>query len=250
MILAKDSVKRDVYLVSRVDVPSAIFPFHHPLCCLFLHADRKQLPSPTKQAPSSTTTTAADQNGVSDGVQQQQHLPPGAKSPSAGSAADAGERQEESRAEIGAGGGTGGAEISPATATGDLGQEVMHLRRVNEALVERVEYFERGQLKSPVRRLALGTGGGGGTHVLHAYNLFRLLSKGRSGEVVMLLLLSLMSSFAGRRPPNLSEADRCCCLLPGETPPSPGRFVNTCLRYCTRNRALSSPAFSSFIEGR
>ncbi|CAN0555099.1 unnamed protein product [Ectocarpus sp. 12 AP-2014] len=57
-----------------------------------------------------------------------------------------------------AGVGTGGAETTPATASGDLGQEVMHLRRVNEALVERVEYFERGQLKSPVRRHVLRWG--------------------------------------------------------------------------------------------
>lgn len=37
----------------------------------------------------------------------------------------------------------------------------MHLRRVNESLVERVEFFERGQLKSTVREIERKRGGGG-----------------------------------------------------------------------------------------
>ncbi|CAM9475989.1 unnamed protein product, partial [Hapterophycus canaliculatus] len=46
-----------------------------------------------------------------------------------------------------------------AVGAGAVREEVKHLRRVNESLVERVEFFERGQLKAKV---SLGGGGGGG----------------------------------------------------------------------------------------
>ncbi|CAB1097145.1 unnamed protein product [Ectocarpus sp. CCAP 1310/34] len=140
----------------------------------------------------------ADLNGASDGVQHQ-HPPPGcAQPPLAASAADKRERQEESRAEMVAGVGTGGAETTPATAAGDLGQEVMHLRRVNEALVERVEFFERVQLKSPVRRYVLR--GGVGTHVFHAFVVKTALERTESGSgygvhSVVLAGLPLISRF-------------------------------------------------------
>lgn len=41
--------------------------------------------------------------------------------------------------------------MAAAIAEADLGYEVMHLRQVNEALVERIESMERRLLKTAVR---------------------------------------------------------------------------------------------------
>lgn len=128
-----------------------VFPCLSPLCHRPLF-----LPPLLKQAqPNSPIQTAA-------GEQRDASLPVG----SAGGALEQ-EQQQSSPSTFVGGEGTQGhderlggvLEVKTAVmGTEILGQEVKHLRRVNEALVERVEFFERGQLKVKVReRLEKGT---------------------------------------------------------------------------------------------